>query len=181
VVRTRVGYAGGSKDNPTYRNLGNHSETVEIDYDPSQITYEELLDVFWNNHNPTTRSFSRQYAAIVFTHDEEQRKLAEETKAREAEERGQTIHTEIADYTGFWRAEDYHQKYRLRGVNDLFAEFQAHYPNTDDLVDSTAAARVNGYIGGHGTMEQLEDEIGRLGLSEEGQETLREIAERRLR
>jgi methionine-S-sulfoxide reductase len=181
VVRTRVGYAGGSKDNPTYRSLGDHSETIQIDYDPSQITYEELLEVFWNNHNPTARSFSRQYAAIVFTHDEEQRRLAEEMKGREAEERGRTIHTEIADYTGFWRAEDYHQKYRLRGVNELFAELQAIYPNTDDVVDSTAAARVNGYVGGHGTMEQLEDEIGRLGLSEEGQETLREIAERQLR
>jgi peptide-methionine (S)-S-oxide reductase len=124
---------------------------------------------------------SRQYASIVFTHDEEQRKLAEETKAREAEERGRAIHTEIADYTEFWRAEDYHQKYRLRGVKDLFAEFEAMYPNTDDLVDSTAAARVNGYVGGHGTMEQLEDEIGKLGLSEERQKRLREIAERRLR
>jgi methionine-S-sulfoxide reductase len=176
-----VGYAGGAKDNPTYHDLGNHSETIQIDYDPTQITYEELFDVFWSNHNPTSRSFSRQYAAIAFVHDEEQRKVAEETKAREAEERGRAIHTEITDYTRFWRAEDYHQKYRLRGVNELFAELQAIYPNTDDLVDSTAAARVNGYVGGHGTTEQLEDEIGRLGLSEEGQEKLREIAERRLR
>lgn len=181
MVRTRVGYAGGSKPNPTYRSLGNHSETVEIDYDPTEITYEALLDVFWKNHNPTTRSFSRQYAAIIFTHDEEQRRLAEERKASEAEERGQTIYTEIADYTRFWRAEDYHQKYRLRGAKALFAEFETIYPKTDDMVDSTAAARVNGYVGGHGTIEQLEDEIGRLGLSEEGQERLREIAERRLR
>ena len=176
-----MGYAGGAKDNPTYHDLGNHSETVQIDYDPTQITYEELLDVFWNNHNPTSRSFSRQYAAIVFVHDEEQRKVAEETKAREAEKRGRAIHTEITDYTRFWRAEDYHQKYRLRHVKDLWEAFNAMYPDFDDLVDSTAAARVNGYAGGHGTLEQLEDEIGRLGLSAEEQETLREMVERRLR
>ena len=176
-----MGYAGGAKDNPTYHDLGNHSETIQIDYDPTQITYEELLDVFWNNHNPTSRSFSRQYAAIVFVHDEEQRKLAEETKAREAEERGGTIHTEITDYARFWRAEDYHQKYRLRQVKDLWEAFNAMYPDFDDLVDSTAAARVNGYAGGHGTLEQLEDEIDKLGLSAEEQETLREMVERRLR
>ena len=176
-----MGYAGGAKDNPTYHDLGNHSETIQIDYDPTQITYEELLDVFWNNHNPASRWFSRQYAGSVFVHDEEQRKVAEETKAREAEERGRAIHTEIADYTRFWRAEDYHQKYRLRHVKDLWEAFNAMYPDFDDLVDSTAAARVNGYAGGHGTLEQLEDEIGRLGLSAEEQETLREMVERRLR
>jgi methionine-S-sulfoxide reductase len=176
-----VGYAGGSKRNPTYHDLGSHSETIQIDYDPNQITYEELLDVFWNSHSPTSRSFSRQYASIIFAHDEEQRQLAMETKAREAEERGRTIHTEIADYTEFWRAEDYHQKYRLRHVKDLWEAFKRMYPDFDDLVDSTAAARVNGYVGGHGTREQLEDEIGRLGLSSEEQETLRQIGERRLR
>jgi peptide-methionine (S)-S-oxide reductase len=181
VVRTRVGYAGGSKLNPTYHSLGNHSETIQIDYDPTQITYEELLDVFWNNHSPTSRSVSRQYASIAFTHDEEQRQLAMETKERQEAERGRQIHTEIVPYTEFWRAEDYHQKYRLRGVKDLMGEFEAMYPHTHDLVDSTAAARVNGYSGGHGTMEQLEEEISRLGLSEEGRERLREIAEQRLR
>ena len=175
-----MGYAGGSKENPTYHSLGNHSETIQIDYDPSEISYEELLDVFWANHNPTSRSFSRQYAAIIFTHDEEQRQLALETKEREAAERGQTIVTEIEPYTAFWRAEDYHQKYRLRGVKALREEYERIYPDADDFVDSTATARVNGYLGGHGTLEQFEEEIGTLGLSEEGQEKLREMAKSRL-
>jgi peptide-methionine (S)-S-oxide reductase len=180
-VRTRVGYAGGSKSNPTYHDLGNHSETVQIDYDPTQITYEELLDVFWNSHSPTSRSVSRQYASIIFTHDEEQRQLAVETKEREEAKRGRKIYTEIVPYTEFWQAEHYHQKYRLQGVKELWEAFKAMYPDSDDLVNSTAAARVNGYAGGHGTMEQLEGEIGELGLSAEGKEKLREIAERRLR
>jgi len=55
VIRTRVGYAGGSTNNPTYYNLGDHSETVQIDYDPTRISYEELLEVFWDSHNPTTQ------------------------------------------------------------------------------------------------------------------------------
>jgi peptide-methionine (S)-S-oxide reductase len=176
-----VGYAGGSKRNPTYHDLGDHSETIQIDYDPTEITYKELLDVFWNNHSPTSRSVSRQYASIIFTHDEEQERLAMETKEQEEAETGQRITTEIVPYTEFWQAEHYHQKYRLRGVKALWEAFKAMYPDFDDLVNSTAAARVNGYVGGHGTTEQLEEEIDKLGLSSEAQEKLREIAERRLR
>jgi hypothetical protein len=161
--------------------LGNHSETIQIDYDPSVITYEELLDVFWSSHNPVGRALSRQYASIIFHHDDKQRRLAEMTKERRQAEGGRRVSTEIIPYTRFWRAEDYHQKYRLRGVSDLVDEFEAIYPDPKDFVDSTAAARVNGYVGGNGTMEQLEKEIDRLGLSKEGQETLREIARRRLR
>jgi len=161
--------------------LGNHSETIQIDYDPERITYEELLDVFWKSHNPVSRSVSSQYGSIVFYHDDEQRRLAEKTKEREETERGRRLPTEVVPYTEFWRAEDYHQKYRLRGVRELMEEFAAIYPDSKDLVDSTAAARVNGYVGGHGTLEQLEAEIDRLGLSPEGRDRLEEVAQRRLR
>ena len=161
--------------------MGNHSETIQIDYDPERITYEKLLDVFWKSHNPVSRSVSSQYGSIVFYHDDEQRRLAEKTKEREETERGRRLPTEVVPYTEFWRAEDYHQKYRLRGVRELMEEFAAIYPDSKDLVDSTAAARVNGYVGGHGTLEQLEAEIDRLGLSPEGRDRLEEIARRRLR
>jgi len=70
VVRTRVGYTGGSTKNPTYHSLGDHTETVQIDYDPTQISFEELLDVFWDSHRPTQRAWSRQYMAAVFFHNE---------------------------------------------------------------------------------------------------------------
>ncbi|HSJ55628.1 MAG TPA: peptide-methionine (S)-S-oxide reductase, partial [Anaerolineae bacterium] len=108
MIRTRVGYAGGDKEDPTYRSLGNHAETIEIDYDPQQITYEELLELFWRSHEPATRPYSRQYASIIFYHDEEQKRLAEETMAREAERRGRSLYTEIVPYERFWPAEDYH-------------------------------------------------------------------------
>lgn len=71
MIRTRVGYAGGSKENPTYYSLGDHSETIQIDYDPTQISYGQLLEVFWNSHNPTYEPWSRQYMSIIFYHSED--------------------------------------------------------------------------------------------------------------
>jgi peptide-methionine (S)-S-oxide reductase len=172
VVRTRVGYAGGDKEDPTYYSLGNHSETIQIDYDPSQISYAELLDLFWASHSPTSRPFSKQYASIIFYHDEQQKRLAEESLDRETIRRGVPIYTEIRPLTRFYLAEDYHQKYRLRQDRVLLAEFQRIYPDPADLVASTAAARVNGYLGGNGSPDQLQAEIDDLGLSETAKERL---------
>ena len=177
MIRTRVGYAGGQKNNPTYHSLGDHSETIQIDYDPTQITYAELLDVFWSSHSPTSRPWSQQYASIVFYHDEEQKRLAEESRDRLAAELGRPIYTEIVPFDRFYLAEDYHQKYQLRGVKALLSEYQAIYPDLGDFVDSTAVARVNGYLGGHGTLAELEAEIDDLGLSPAAQEVLRERVE----
>jgi peptide-methionine (S)-S-oxide reductase len=144
------------------------------------ISYEELLEVFWNNHTPVSRSVSQQYGSVIFYHDEDQQNLAQESKERREEETGRNLATEIVPYSEFWRAEDYHQKYRLRGVNNLMAEFGAMFPDQRSFVDSTATARVNGYVGGNGTLAQVRETIGRLGLSDEGQERLLEIAQRRL-
>ncbi len=175
-----MGYAGGSKPNPTYRSLGTHSEAIQIEYDPDRITYRELLEVFWNGHSPIRPSSSRQYASLIFFHNDEQEALATETKSQQEAERGRELYTDIVPYTEFWQAEDYHQKYRLRGVEPLMSEFEAIYPNPNDLIGSTAAARVNGYLGGHGTWEQLEQKIDQLGLSDQGKRTLREVARRRI-
>ena len=76
-MSTRVGYAGGAKEDPTYRSLGDHSETIQIIYDPEIISYNELLDIFWQSHNPSLGSFTRQYASIIFYHDDNQKKQAE--------------------------------------------------------------------------------------------------------
>jgi methionine-S-sulfoxide reductase len=168
VVRTRVGYSGGTKEAPTYHSLGDHTETIQIDYDPSQISYSDLLDIFWRNHNPGVRAWSKQYMAAVFYHTDEQKKLAEESREREASKREKRIQTQILPFTAFYRAEDYHQKYRLRRERNLLQEFERIYPTGDDLTDSTAAARVNGYLGGYGTSADLKADLNRLGLSAEG-------------
>lgn len=175
MVRTRVGYAGGSKVDPTYHSLGDHSETIQIDYDPAQISYGELLDVFWASHSPVSRPWSLQYASIIFYHNDEQKRLAEETREREVARLGAPIYTEIRPFSEFYLAEDYHQKYRLRGEPGLLQEFRAIYPDLQDFVDSTAVARANGYAGGHGTLATLEEELDSLGLSPEADHQLLEI------
>lgn len=164
-MRTRVGYAGGSKKNPTYRKLGNHMETVQIDFDPAQVTYAKLLDVFWANHDPTQRSWSRQYKSAIFYQNEEQRLLAVAAKDRLASRLKKKIRTEILPYTQFYRAEDYHQKYSLQSNPDQMRKFRAIYPDFADFVDSTAAARLNGYLNGSVTWEVLAAEIDEMTLS----------------
>jgi len=172
VIRTRVGYAGGSKADPTYHDLGDHAETVQIEYDPTRLSYRDLLDIFWQSHTPTSRSWSRQYASIIFFHNEEQKRLAIETRDREEERRGTKIHTEILPYSRFHLAEPYHQKYRLQQERGVLREFTLIYPDPLNFVHSTATARVNGYLSGYGTRESLERELGTLGLSSEAERTL---------
>jgi len=174
VIRTRVGYAGGAKENPTYHNLGDHTETLQVDYDPSKISYEKLLELFWEEHDPTGRSWSRQYKAVVFYHDEEQKRSALASRDRLAAKLGKTIHTEVLPFTHFYAAENYHQKYYLRGHRQILKQFQQHYPQALDLMNSTAAARINGYLGGYGTPASFEADIDRLGLSAAALGELRE-------
>jgi len=175
VIRTRVGYAGGETATPTYRRIGDHSETIQIDFDPSLISYGQLLELFWNSHDPTARSGSRQYRAAVFYHDEDQERAAFETRDRTAESLKAPIRTEIFPFTAFTRAEAYHQKYYLRNRRDLMREFHRFGFSEREFSDSTAAARVNGYLGGHGTRKQLENELPLLGLTVAGENILRSI------
>ena len=172
MIRTRVGYAGGSTPDPTYYNLGDHTETVQIDFDPSQISYRDLLDVFWAAHNPTRPARSCQYKSVVFYHDMEQKRLAEETRDQRAAEWGREVFTEIVPVPQFYRAENYHQKYYLQNVPAIATDLRARFPDHDAFVDSTAAARVNGYLGGHGTCEELQATIDDLELSEPSDEML---------
>lgn len=175
-MRTRVGYAGGSKANPSYYSLGDHSETVQIDYDPSRVSYQQLLDIFWQSHRPTSPAYSRQYASIIFYHDEAQQRMALASKAQMEARLGTRLYTEIRPYTAFYPAEDYHQKYYLRNVPALFAEYEAIYPHPQDLVNSTAVARVNGFIGGHSSVAEVQAVLDELGLSPQGQQQLLQIA-----
>lgn len=143
-----------------------------MDYDPTRITYSELLDIFWRSHNPARRAWSRQYKTAVFYHDEEQKRLAMESRERIAARTDGKVHTEIIAYSEFYLAEPYHQKYRLQLNRDLMREFKAIYSANADFVNSTAAARINGYLSGHGTLSQLQGELGSLGLSPAGAEKL---------
>ena len=134
------------------------------------------MDVFWDSHNPVGQSWSRQYMSIVFYHNEEQRDIAVESKQRGEMKLGREIATEIIPFSEFYMAEDYHQKYYLRQESELMKGFNAIYPAIEDFMFSTAVTRVNGYVGGYGTLETFEEELSRLGLSEAGENRLLEIA-----
>lgn len=171
MIRTRVGYAGGKQLNPTYHDLGDHTETLQLDYDPDRISYDELLDVFWSGHDPTAAPWSVQYKAVVFVHDEAQREAA--TRSLRALERrlGRPIRTQVLPYRNFTLAEDYHQKYSLRHHADLLQALAAAYGEgralNAALVASTAAARLNGYAARQGSSAALERELPSLGISPE--------------
>ena len=122
VLATAVGYAGGTKENPTYEDVcadkTGHAEVVEVEFDPSQINYEELLDVFWSNHNPTTLNrqgpdVGAQYRSVIFYHSPEQKSAAEGSRKKiDASGRfRQPVVTQIEPAPKFWRAEEYHQRY----------------------------------------------------------------------
>jgi peptide-methionine (S)-S-oxide reductase len=124
VTSTMVGYTGGLHENPTYEDVcfGNtgHAEAIQIEYDPSVVSYEELLMIFWSNHNPTTLNrqgpdVGEQYRSAVFFHTKEQEQLAISVKEKlqdAAMKRfGKKIVTEIKPLSSFYKAEEYHQKY----------------------------------------------------------------------
>jgi peptide-methionine (S)-S-oxide reductase len=170
-----VGYAGGTTKNPTYHDLGDHSESVQIDFDPSSISYGELLDIFWKSHDPTRNSWSRQYRAAIFYHSEEQRILAMTTRDRIASGTKGKVATAVEPYSGFHIAESYHQKHSLRLYPEIMKEFAALYPDTNGLINSTAVTRVNGYLGGYGSCDSLNGEISEFGLSLRGREQLTSV------
>ncbi|KAM7358119.1 methionine sulfoxide reductase A isoform 3-T3 [Cochliomyia hominivorax] len=164
ILRTTVGYAGGTKDQPTYRNMGDHTEVLEIDYDPEVISYKELLDLFWNNHEyGLCTVIKRQYMSLILYHDEEQKQIAEQSRAEEQIKRApEVIRTEIAPKTNFYPAEDYHQKYRLQGHRDLCETLSL---NSSLLQTSYVATKLNGYLAGVGGIEQFKREVEQMGLT----------------
>ncbi len=122
VLATTVGYSGGTRANPTYEEVctgrTGHAESVLVEYDPTRVSYERLLDIFWNEHDPTTLNrqgpdVGTQYRSVIFFHDAEQQAAAVASKER-LEHAGQyrrPIVTQIVPAETFYSAEDYHQQY----------------------------------------------------------------------
>lgn len=176
VVRTRVGYAGGTSENPSYRNMGEHIESLQLEYDPAVIGYADLLELFFSLHKPIREPWKRQYASALFYHNKEQQRLISEKIGDLEHEKQQKIFTEVQPYSAFWLAEERHQKYKLQRQPELLAEFRQMYPDWHDLINSTAAARVNGYLYSCKSCEKLLLDLGSFGLSERGQKILLDTA-----
>lgn len=122
VTETAVGYEGGTSENPTYEDVctdtTGHAEVVRVRFDPEKISFEDLLDIFWKCHNPTTPNqqgpdVGTQYRSVIFYHNDEQKHLSEKSKEMLAKHRvfKKTIVTQILPAQTFYQAEDYHQKY----------------------------------------------------------------------
>lgn len=122
VIETAVGYAGGDLENPTYRDVCSHgtghAEAVEVTFDPAKVSYAQLLDIFFNAHDPTQLNrqgpdHGTQYRSVIFYHSPEQQRTALETIARLTAERkfSRPIVTQVTPAQTFWQAEEYHQKY----------------------------------------------------------------------
>ena len=120
VVSVTSGYAGGEVPNPTYKEVctgqTGHAEVVQIEYDQAVISYEQILDLFWEAHDPTTLNrqgadVGTQYRSAIFYHNEEQKKKAQDSKEQAQEKFSDPIVTEITELDTFYPAEDYHQDY----------------------------------------------------------------------
>ena len=131
VLDTAVGYSGGHIDNPTYKQVctdrTGHAEVVRVEYDPTKIPYEHLLNIFWRSHDPTQLNrqgpdIGTQYRSVIYYFSDEQKATAEASKERVSKlntYRKKTIVTQIEPAKTFWRAEEYHQKYlQKRGLEN---------------------------------------------------------------
>ncbi|XP_071711059.1 peptide methionine sulfoxide reductase A5-like isoform X3 [Rutidosis leptorrhynchoides] len=135
VVRTTVGYAGGSKSNPEYRSLGDHAESVLIEYDPRLINFRQLLEVFWSSHD--SRS-------IIFVNGTEESRLAAASKEREqTKSRSSIVTTQLQQLGTFYPAEPEHQKFELKR-NPFLVQLIGNMVE-EQLEKSSLAAKLNGY------------------------------------
>jgi len=163
VIRTRVGFSGGGSRDPTYQQLGDHTETVDIDFDPNITSFDEMLKLFWGNHNPANKC-SRQYMSAIFYNSPMQKATAEASMKAEILRRGDShkIQTKIIRATDFYVAEDYHQKYLLQRHSNILDDLDIQ-PG-EELTNSHIATRLNGYLGGYGSMDSFDKECEELEL-----------------
>lgn len=164
MVRTRVGYAGGTTASPTYHAMGDHTECLQVDFDPAVTTYAAMLDHFWEAHSPWRAVRGFQYRAVLLYQGDAQRRAAEESRAALAAREGRRVETPLEPLGVFTRAEDYHQKYALRRYGSVAADLLAVYGDGDAFTDSTSAARLNAYLAGYGDPARLARELPDLGL-----------------
>ena len=125
------GYTGGDIDHPTYEEVcsgtTNHAEVVQITYDPTIISYKDILEIFWKIHDPTTLNrqgadVGTQYRSVIFYHDEKQKEIAQKNKAEAQKSFTSPIVTEISPLQKFWKAEDYHQDYFKNNPNQGYCQ-----------------------------------------------------------
>lgn len=144
---------------------------MQLEYDPNRTTYSDLLTRFWKDHDPTALH-KAQYMSAIFYHDEEQKKLAEQTRNEHQKTLRRPIVTKILPAKRFYDAEDYHQKYLLRQKPSLLKSLGL---NSVELINSSVAARLNGYMGGYGSLKDFEAEVDDLKITDAQADMVRKI------
>ena len=162
VIHTRVGYAGGASKDPGYQDLEDHTEAVNISYDPKIVTFQKLISLFWENHNPRIPT-QQQYKSIIFYHDEEQKIIAQNSLLLAQQNTSTEIHTEIHPSKAYYVAENYHQKYILQQHPWLIVALQIQ--TGDEFIRNHVCAKLNGYLAGYSELQEFDMVAEQLGLS----------------
>jgi len=146
VIRTRVGYAGGATDAPTYHDIGDHSEAVQVDYDPERLSFGDVVDVAIENHSVRTQPRDRQYQHVICYESAEQRAVVEDRLDALTVDH---VRTRVEPLDAFHPAETYHQKYHLRSKRAIRSAFEDAGYDATAIRESPAAAKLNAEAGGY--------------------------------
>ena len=137
---------------------------MQVDFDPTQISYEEIVNLFWKSHNPILPSRSSQYKSAIWFANDNQLDVINSTMQPLVAKHERDLTTEVLPLATFYNAEDYHQKYSLQRHRSLMNTFKTMYPAFQGFVDSTAAARLNGFASGRGSQSLFEMEKDTYGF-----------------
>jgi peptide-methionine (S)-S-oxide reductase len=147
VVRTRVGYAGGTTPSPTYHDIGDHSEAVQVEYAPDVVSFADLVDLAVEEHSPLRQPGKRQYHNALFYGSPAERETIEE-RLTGLSVPTEDVETRVDPLTSFTLAETYHQKYHLRSKRAVLTSFEGAGYDDAAIRDSPAAAKLNAHVGG---------------------------------
>lgn len=173
ILQTRVGYSSGEEKNPTYENIKDHSECVEILYDSNVIKYKDLLKILKSTYNSSYASVMKQYASIIFYQEEEEKKEAIEFLASLKKPN----FTQIKKMSDFYLAENYHQKYYLQLNKELFKDIRSNFNSYEEALFSKTSSRINGYLTGKGNLKLFLSQEKELKISDKMKIRLKNIVE----
>lgn len=176
-----MGYCGGRTKAPTYHSIGDHTEAISIDFDPTIISFGKLLSFFWLSHHSLRNHASTQYRSVLFYRSTEQQQVGEQSFCEEAGRQGverSAIKTHFEEATTFTYAERYHQSYYLTRYHDLRAFLEETYHSEKELADSAVATRLNAFLGSgmDRDWETFLEELPEYGLPERIEESFRKMA-----
>ena len=173
VRRTSVGFAGGASQAPTYRSIGDHIETVLVEFDPQIVSYQALLEVFWSGHDPSRNPWMNQYRSMIFPVDSGQKRRAERAVSEARASRDGAVLTEVRPIEVFHPDRTYHSKYYLRNIKPLWTRVIQAFGSKQSALDSTVAARLNAWAGGKAEGEDALAAIEESNLSPQAAASLR--------